>query len=287
MSVNGANVTGQSFTGTAAATSYSVSGTITTSAGAAISGVNVSNGSSSVSTNSNGAYTFTGLNNGTYTLTPSLSGYTFSPANRSVSVNGANVTGQGFTGTAAATSFSVSGTITTSAGAAISGVSVSNGRSSVSTNSNGAYTFTGLNNGSYTLTPSLSGYSFSPANRSVSVNGANVTGQGFTGTASTGNWLSQSGSLANGGSATVPSSPGYAQGGTGTYQARLTGPSNADFDLYLLKWNGASWDTVASSTGPTSTDSINYSGTAGYYALQVRSYSGSGTYNVQYLFPRP
>ncbi len=202
-------------------------------------------------------------------------------------MNGANVTGQNFTGTAAATTYSVSGTITSSAGAAISGVSVSNGSTSVSTNSSGAYTFTGLNNGTYTLTPSLSGYTFSPATRSVSVNGANVMGQNFTGTASTGNWLSQSGTLANRGSATAPSSPGYAQGGAGTYQARLTGPSNADFDLYLLRWNGSSWVTVASSTGPTSTESINYSGTAGYYALRVSSYSGSGTYNVQYLFPRP
>jgi hypothetical protein len=266
---------------------YSVSGSVTTSAGAAISGVSVSNGSSSVSTNSSGAYTFTGLNNGTYTLTPSLSGYSFSPANRSVSVNGANVTGQSFTGTAAAATYSVSGTITTSTGAAISGVSVSNGSSSASTNSGGAYTFTGLNNGTYTLTPSLSGYSFSPATRSVSVNGANVTGQGFTGTASTGSWLSQGGTLASGGVATAPSSPGYAQGGTGTYQARLTGPSSADFDLNLLRWNGSSWVTVASSTGPTSTESISYSGTAGYYAVQVRSYSGSGSYNVQYLFPPP
>jgi hypothetical protein len=268
-------------------TTYAVSGTITSSTGAALGGVSVSNGSSTVSTNSSGVYTFTGLINGTYTLTPSLSGYTFAPATRSVSVNGANVSGQSFTGTATTSSYSVSGTITTSAGAALGGVSVSNGSSTVSTNSSGVYTFTGLINGTYTLTPSLSGYTFSPATRSVSVNGANVSGQSFTGTASAGNWLSQSGTLTNGAAASVPSSPGYAQGGTGTYQARLTGPSNADFDLTLLKWNGASWVAVASSTGPTSTESINYSGTAGYYTLQVRSYSGSGTYNVQYLFPRP
>ena len=268
-------------------TTYAISGTITSSTGAALGGVSVSNGSSTVSTNSSGVYTFTGLINGTYTLTPSLSGYTFAPATRSVSVNGANVSGQSFTGTATTSSYSVSGTITTSAGAALGGVSVSNGSSTVSTNSSGVYTFTGLINGTYTLTPSLSGYTFAPATRSVSVNGANVSGQSFTGTASAGNWLSQSGTLTNGAAASVPSSPGYAQGGTGTYQARLTGPSNADFDLTLLKWNGASWVAVASSTGPTSTESINYSGTAGYYTLQVRSYSGSGTYNVQYLFPRP
>ncbi|MFD0726501.1 S8 family serine peptidase [Lysobacter brunescens] len=79
--------------------SYSISGTVTNSAGAGLSGVTVSNGTVSATTNSSGAYTLTGLANATYTLTPSLSGYTFTPASRSVTVNGANVTGINFTGT--------------------------------------------------------------------------------------------------------------------------------------------------------------------------------------------
>ena len=61
-------------------------GTIATSGGAGISGVSVSNGSTSVTTNASGQYTFANLSNGSYTLTPSLSGYTFSPVNRSVTV---------------------------------------------------------------------------------------------------------------------------------------------------------------------------------------------------------
>ena len=184
--------------------------------------------------------------------------------------------------------YSISGTITNSSGAGIGGVTVSNGSVTATTSSTGAYTLTGVGNGTYTLTPSLSGYTFSPASRSVTVNGANVTGQDFTGTgSSTGNWQTQSGSLASGGSATVPSSPGYVQGGNGTYQATLSGPSTADFDLYLFKWNGASWAQVAKSDGSTSSESISYNGTAGYYALQVRSYSGSGTYTARYLFPQP
>ncbi|MBS2024077.1 MAG: hypothetical protein JST92_16870, partial [Deltaproteobacteria bacterium] len=79
---------------------YSVSGTITAS-GSGLSGVTVSTGGASATTNSSGAYTISGLANGTYTLTPSLSGYTFSPATLSVTVNGANVSGENFTGTAA------------------------------------------------------------------------------------------------------------------------------------------------------------------------------------------
>jgi secreted trypsin-like serine protease len=185
--------------------------------------------------------------------------------------------------------YSISGTITNSAGAGISGVTVSNGSASATTSSSGAYTLSGLGNGTYTLTPSLGGYSFSPASRSVTVNGANVSGQDFSGTVSTGggDWKTQSGTLYSGGNVTVPSSPGYVQGGAGTYQATLSGPSTADFDLHLFKWNGASWVQVAKSDGSTSSESINYNGTAGYYALQVRAYSGSGSYTARYLFPQP
>ncbi len=79
------------------------------------------------------------------------------------------------------TTYAVSGTITTSGGAGISGVNVSAGSSSATTNASGAYTLN-LANGTYTLTPSLSGYTFSPTTRSVTVSGAAVTGQNFTGT---------------------------------------------------------------------------------------------------------
>jgi len=77
---------------------YSVSGTITNSAGAGISGVTVSSGSITATTNSAGAYTLTGLGATTYTLTPSLNGYTFSPTSRSVTISNANLTGVDFTG---------------------------------------------------------------------------------------------------------------------------------------------------------------------------------------------
>ena len=110
--------------GGTAPTTYSVSGTIATSAGAGISGVSVSNGSTSVVTNSSGVYTFTGVANGTYTLTPSLSGFTFSPATRSVSVSGANVTGQNFTGTA-----SGGGGSTLTKGVPVTGLTATTGNS--------------------------------------------------------------------------------------------------------------------------------------------------------------
>ncbi len=80
-------------------TTYTISGAVTTAAGAGISGVTVSTGSNSTNTDASGAYTLSGVANGAYTLTPSRSGFTFSPATRSVTVADANVTGQNFTGT--------------------------------------------------------------------------------------------------------------------------------------------------------------------------------------------
>ncbi|MDZ4789319.1 MAG: glycoside hydrolase family 31 protein [Blastochloris sp.] len=80
-----------------------------------------------------------------------------------------------------APTFAVSGTVTLS-GTAQSGVTVSSGGSSTVTDANGNFSLS-LSNGTYTLTPSLSGFSYTPATRSVTVNGAAITGQTFTATA--------------------------------------------------------------------------------------------------------
>lgn len=72
----------------------------------------------------------------------------------------------------------------------------------------------------------------------------------------------------------------------GALSADLTGPANADFELLLMRWNGSAWAQVASSTGPTSTESIRYTASAGYYYLQVKSYSGSGAFTLKYTLPK-
>ena len=100
--------------------------------------------------------------------------------------------------------------------------------------------------------------------------------------------VTQTGTLANGGSAIAPSaSPGWVQAGAGTFSLKLSGPSGADFDLFLFKWSGSAWTKVAASEGNTSSESISYNGTAGYYYAQVKSYSGSGNYSLTYAFPKP
>jgi len=78
--------------------------------------------------------------------------------------------------------FSISGTVS---GVAVSGVTVSlsgGSSSSTVTDDSGNYTFPGLGNGTYTVIPSLTGVTFSPASLAVTLNDSNVTSQNFTAT---------------------------------------------------------------------------------------------------------
>jgi hypothetical protein len=224
---------------------------------------------STVTATSQGTYSFRVVRPGNYVVTPSLSGYTFSPASRSVTVARANVGSVSFTAipvnitetelvaspasialtaagatqqltveasysnetsenitsnatyvsnntavatvsqaglvtavgkgnatvvasygglsssvavtvTVAATTYSLSG----SAGVASATVAISGAAdASTTTSGSGAFSFASLPSGSYTITPSLAGYTFSPASHSTSITNANVTGVSFTATA--------------------------------------------------------------------------------------------------------
>ena len=83
-----------------------------------------------------------------------------------------------------------------------------------------------------------------------------------------------------GANAYQPNNSYYYSSISGTHSGNLTGASGTDFDLYLQKWNGSSWVSVKSSLGSTSTESVTYSGTAGYYRWRIYSYSGSGSYSL-------
>ena len=272
---------------------YSISGTVS---GAVTAGVTMNlTGAATATTTTitGGTYTFAGLANGSYTVTPSLSGYTFSPTSLAVTISGANQTGKNFTATAvtgdtpltsgvgvagsvalnaykyytiavpsgatnltvtltglsadvdlyvnnstthpttstyygrswnsgttseslswtsptvatwcigaygyAAGSYTVTATVTTGtvtysisgtvSGAVTSGVTMNlTGAATATTTTitGGTYTFSGLADGSYTVTPSLSGYTFSPTSIAVTISGASQTGKNFTATATGG-----------------------------------------------------------------------------------------------------
>jgi hypothetical protein len=75
---------------------------------------------------------------------------------------------------------------TISGNAGVAGATVAwAGTSSGSTTADGSgnYTTSGLANGSYTITPSLTGYTFSPTSQNETVSGSNITGVNFTATA--------------------------------------------------------------------------------------------------------
>lgn len=67
---------------------------------------------------------------------------------------------------------------------------------------------------------------------------------------------------------------------SGTHEGCLSGPGNADFDLYLQRYGSSGWQTVASSLSADSEESLTYNGGAGYYRYVVNSYSGSGGYDM-------
>lgn len=157
---------------------YSISGT--TSPGAMVTAT----GSVTVSTTADGVgnFTLSSLPNGSYTVTPhGLSGIVFTPTSTVVTVNGADVAGVNFTGTLAnVPTYSISGMVSyvNESGASIGGVpgvvvSLNQGASAI-TDANGVFVLSGLPNGSYTITPSLAGHTFTPTSRVIMVNGASV-----------------------------------------------------------------------------------------------------------------
>ena len=180
---------------------YTISGRVAEGA-TGVSGVQVSVPSPfprSGATDQSGNYTLNGFpRGGPYAVTPTKANYTFDPSSLLVTV-ASNVTGASF---AAHALFAVSGRITIGRSQPVPGVNVllQNTDTLVTitsqTDVNGSYAFANLDFGSYTVTPSLAGYSFSPPSMTVSnqsiVNFAvtvlNITGYVKDGTTGVSNW---------------------------------------------------------------------------------------------------
>jgi len=97
--------------------------------------------------------------------------------------------------------------------------------------------------------------------------------------------LNGSFSGANGQSQIQPNGTWYQTTVTGLNSACLVGPGGTDFDLFLDKWSGSAWAQVAKSDGSTSSETISYSGAAGYYRYRVVNYAGTGAYTFTYSRP--
>ena len=114
-------------------------------------------------------------------MTPSSNSATFTPSSLAVSVNAASVTGANFTATSnPPTTYSISGTVSpASAGSGTTLTLSGSASASATADSSGNYTFSNLVNGSYTISPSKSGYKFTPPSSSVNISSASVTGVNF------------------------------------------------------------------------------------------------------------
>ena len=190
------------FTGTTTVSGpYTVSGRITDGV-SGVSGVTIyaSNGISTTS-DASGNYTLSGFSNGSYTIMPALSGYTFTPAYRSVTIASANVSGQDFTRSGGGGAYSISGSVVdSSSGNPINGALISSGAGHTAYSAaDGSYTLSGLNPGTYTLSATLSGYTFTTAfSNPVTITNANLSGLTFIGTAGTGGSYTISGRVLEG-----------------------------------------------------------------------------------------
>ncbi len=73
---------------------------------------------------------------------------------------------------------------------------------------------------------------------------------------------------------------------SGTQKGCLAGPSGTDFDLYLQRWNGSAYVTVAYGESSRSEETVTYNnGPAGQYRWLVYSFRGSGSYTLQFTRP--
>ncbi|GAA4415305.1 M64 family metallopeptidase [Actinokineospora soli] len=94
----------------------------------------------------------------------------------------------------------------------------------------------------------------------------------------------RTGSLNAGASAHQPDGS-YFQAAAGSHRACLDGPTGANFDLALQKWNGSAWATVASATTSSPDETLTYTGTSGYYTYRITAVTGSGSYTLGYGAP--
>ncbi len=159
---------------------YAVSGYVKDASATGISGVTISfDGLPSVTTDSTGYWQASNVPSGNYTATPALAGYNFVPASQDFNVIAANVTLPDFL----ADPIGASGYVKDAGGAGIPGVTLTftNGVPTTTTDANGFWQTGALANGSYTVTPSKTGYQFAPVNRAFTMAGVEVNVPDFTG----------------------------------------------------------------------------------------------------------
>ncbi|HKG12984.1 MAG TPA: carboxypeptidase regulatory-like domain-containing protein, partial [Pyrinomonadaceae bacterium] len=150
---------------TATPGTHAVRGRVTGAGGAALAGATLTlsgSRSATATSDANGDYSFTQLpSDGTYTVTASKANYAFTPPSQTFAQPTTDKTAN-FAG--ALVNYTISGRVTEGA-PGLPGVTVSltgSQTATTTTDANGFYSFTVKAEGSYTLTPSLAQYGFTP-----------------------------------------------------------------------------------------------------------------------------
>ncbi len=137
--------------------------------------VRLSPGGQAVTTGGDGRFEFDKLEPGDFTLAPSKPDHTFSPASRSVTLSGEDVTGLEFVGSEVvetSETYELAGQVRTADGKALAGVRLAIEppvAGEATSDAQGRYSFQGLQAGAYTVRPHKAGYTFSPAEVTVAV----------------------------------------------------------------------------------------------------------------------
>lgn len=186
VNIAGADSSGNNFTASdLGLPSYNVSGNVQyMAAGLQNVEMTLSPSGSSILTDASGNFTIPGVFDGNYILTPALAGYVFDPVNIAVNIAGADSTGNDFIASdVVGPTYSISGGVTVgTTNLQNVTISIEPGGHLTSTDENGAYSVSGLAPDNYTVTPSKSGFLFSPAFANVEITDADVTGVNFDAT---------------------------------------------------------------------------------------------------------
>ncbi len=249
---------------------YTIAGLVTFGT-VGLGGVTVSDGTRSAITSSMGIYVLTNVPNGSYTLTATLAGYTIQPSTfvNPVIVNGAPVNSKHFIATQSA--YAIMGNVFVGT-TGLSGVTVTDGFRTVTTNASGGYTILGVPNGSYTLTARLSGYDITPLGfaNPVAVNGINVSGKNFTAQATSAPMITGQ-----------PQSQSAGEDLGVTLSVTATGSAPMSYQWYKRK--GSSDVQIAGETSNSFTINAVEKKDAGKYRVRVQNALGSVMSNYAVL----
>ncbi|MCP4221323.1 MAG: choice-of-anchor D domain-containing protein [bacterium] len=254
-----ANQTAQDYTATPI--TYTISGN------AGIAGVTLSytdGGAQTATADGSGNYSFTVSYNWSGTVTPSLTGYSFTPTTRTYTNVLANQTSQDYVAGA------ITPTISGNAGAAGVTLSYTDGGAQTATaDGSGNYSFTVTYDWSGTVTPSLTGYTFTAVSRTYANVVANQTGQDYTANAIT--------YTISGNAGIAAATLGYTDGGAQT--ATADGSGNYSFTV-SYNWSGTVTPSLAGYTFTAATrtyTNVLANQTAQDYTAAINTFTITGT----------